>query len=81
MTTTAIQVNLSFIALGGSEISKKLAAYGALFAVPTAIAGIYGMNFKFMPELNWELGYPLILCVIFTLDLTLWLRFRKTGWI
>ena len=81
MTTTAIQVNLSFITLAESEVSKKLAAYGALFAVPTAIAGIYGMNFKFMPELNWELGYPLILCVIFILDFILWLRFRKTGWL
>jgi magnesium transporter len=81
MTTTAIQVNLSFIALGESEVSKKLAAYAALFAVPTAIAGIYGMNFKYMPELNSELGYPITLCIIFILDIILWLRFRKVGWL
>lgn len=81
MTTTAIQVNLSFIALGESEVSKKLTAYAALFAVPTAIAGIYGMNFKYMPELNSEWGYPITLFVIVVLDLILWLRFRKVGWI
>jgi magnesium transporter len=81
MTTTAIQVNLSFIALGESEVSKKLAAYAALFGVPTAIAGIYGMNFKYMPELNNEYGYPIVLGVIFVLDIVLWLRFKKVGWI
>ncbi len=81
MTTTAIQVNLSFIALAESEVSKKLAAYGALFAVPTAIAGIYGMNFKTMPELSWDFGYPFVLSIIVILDIGLWLRFRKTGWL
>jgi magnesium transporter len=81
MTTTAIQVNLSLIALGESEVTKKLASYGALFAFPTAIAGIYGMNFKFMPELSWELGYPFILSVILTGEIILWWRFRIAGWL
>lgn len=81
MSTTAIQVNLSLIALNESEISKKLASYAALFGVPTAIAGIYGMNFKYMPELDSKMGYPMVLGAIVILDVILWLRFRKVGWI
>jgi magnesium transporter len=81
MSTTAIQVNLSLISVSESEVTKKLASYGALFAVPTAIAGIYGMNFKFMPELDWIWGYPLTLALIVLADALLWLRFRKAKWL
>src|SRR3982751_3573746 len=56
--TTAIQVNLAMITIGESEVTKRLAAYAALVAVPTMIAGVYGMNFKHMPELDWLWGYP-----------------------
>ena len=56
---TAIAVNLSMIRLQENETMKRLAAYGALIAVPTLIAGIYGMNFHHMPELDWEYGYLL----------------------
>lgn len=80
MATTAIQVNLSMIALSESEVNKKLASYGALFAVPTAVAGIYGMNFKHMPELESQMGYPLVLGFIVLVDLFLFWRFRKAGW-
>ena len=59
MVTTAISVNLSLITLQENETTKRLAAYAALVAVPTMIAGIYGMNFKNMPELSWDFGYPL----------------------
>ena len=48
------------ITIGESEITKRLAAYAALVAVPTMIAGVYGMNFEHMPELKWQLGYPLV---------------------
>ncbi|HZN25540.1 MAG TPA: magnesium and cobalt transport protein CorA, partial [Burkholderiales bacterium] len=61
MVTTAISVNLSLINAHESETVKRLASYGALVAVPTMIAGIYGMNFEFMPELHWTLGYPIAL--------------------
>ena len=61
MVTTAITVNLSLIALAESETTKRLAAYAALVAVPTMLAGIYGMNFKHMPELDWHWGYPVAL--------------------
>ncbi len=81
ISTTAIQVNLSLISLSETEVTKKLASYGSLFAVPTAIAGIYGMNFKVMPELEWQWGYPLVLSVIVFADVLLWFRFKKTKWL
>lgn len=79
--TTAIQVNLAMITLAENEVTKKLASYAALFAVPTMIAGIYGMNFKAMPELSWEWGYPAALLVMLLADLLLWWRFKKARWL
>ena len=58
MLATAIQVNLGMISLNETEVTKKLAGWAAIIAVPTMIAGVYGMNFKNMPELEWEWGYP-----------------------
>ena len=55
--STAISVNLSMITLQENETMKRLAAYAALIAVPTMIAGVYGMNFDYMPELRWRYGY------------------------
>ena len=63
------------------EMTRALAAWAAILAVPTAIAGIYGMNFKFMPELEWRFGYPLIVGVIFVICMALWFRFRRIGWL
>ena len=81
MVITALSVNLSMITMGTGEITKRLAAYGALVAVPTLIAGVYGMNFKNMPELDWIWGYPVTLAIMVGLDGFLWLRFRKAGWL
>jgi magnesium transporter len=81
MVITALSVNLSMITLAENEVVKRLAAYGALVAVPTMIAGIYGMNFKHMPELDWWIGYPLALGMMLGLDAFLWAKFRKTGWL
>jgi magnesium transporter len=78
---TAIQVNLTMITISESEVTKRLAAYAALVAVPTMVAGIYGMNFKHMPELEWQFGYPLALAVMSGLDVYLWSRFRRAGWL
>jgi magnesium transporter len=78
---TAISVNLSMITLQENEVTKRLAAYAALVAVPTMIAGIYGMNFRHMPELDWTLGYPLALGAMFGIDAYLFYRFRKAGWL
>ena len=63
------------------QMTRQLAAWAAILAVPTAIAGIYGMNFKFMPELEWRYGYFILLGVIASICGGLWLRFRKIGWL
>jgi magnesium transporter len=78
---TAIQVTLSMVAIEENDISKKLAAYAAIFAVFTAFAGIWGMNFEFMPELKWKYGYPFALSTMAVVCGYLYRRFRKAGWL
>ncbi|MEO6091429.1 MAG: magnesium and cobalt transport protein CorA [Novosphingobium sp.] len=63
------------------EITRQLAAWAAILAVPTAIAGIYGMNFRFMPELTWRYGYFLVVGAMATVCTALWFRFRRIGWL
>ena len=63
------------------EVSRKFAGWAAILAVPTAIAGIYGMNFQDMPELQWEFGYPWALALIFGCAGLLFWQFRRAGWI
>jgi magnesium transporter len=62
-------------------ITRQLAAWAAILAVPTAIAGIYGMNFDVMPELRWEYGYYAIVGVMVTICLSLYVRFKRAGWL
>ncbi len=64
-----------------TAVSKKLASWLAIIAVPTAIAGLYGMNFKHMPELEWQYGYYMVLGVIAVSCATLFWRFRRAGWL
>ncbi len=78
---TAIQVNLSMVAINETEVSKRLAAWAAIFAVATAFAGIWGMNFKAMPELEWKYGYLMALTVMFSTCTYLYRRFKKSGWL
>ena len=81
MQATAISVNIALISLSEGEVTKRLAAWGALITVPTLIAGIYGMNFAHMPELQWAMGYPFALGLMFFVDLLLFLRLRRAKWI
>jgi magnesium transporter len=81
MVTTAVSASLSLITLQENEVTKRLAAYAALVAVPTLIAGIYGMNFEHMPEIQWEHGYPVSLISMVLIDLYLFYRFRKAKWL
>ena len=64
-----------------TEVTKKLAGWAALIAVPTAIAGIYGMNFKNMPELEWAYGYFIALGAMFGIDIALYVWFKKIRWL
>ena len=78
---TAIHANLALVTIEQSEISKRLAAWAAIFAAMTALAGIWGMNFRHMPELELTYGYPAALGAMLAVALLLYRRFRKGGWI
>jgi magnesium transporter len=78
---TAIQVALAMVSVSDNEVTKRLAAYAALVAVPTMIAGVYGMNFKHIPELDWLWGYPFTVAVMAGIDVFLFYKFRKAGWL
>jgi magnesium transporter len=78
---TAMTVNLSMVTIEQTDISKRLAAWAAIFAAVTALAGIWGMNFDFMPELNERWGYPAALGLMAaTAGILAW-RFRRSGWL
>jgi magnesium transporter len=62
-------------------VTKRLASYAALIAVPTLIVGVYGMNFTYMPELQWRFGYPVILGTMVLIDVWLFFRFRRAKWL
>lgn len=64
-----------------TEITRKLAAWAAILAVPTAVAGIYGMNFAFIPELKWAYGYFAVLAGIALACGALFMSFRRSGWL
>jgi magnesium transporter len=81
LLTTALEANLSLIAVSQNEAMKKLAAWAAIIAVPTMVAGIYGMNFRHMPELDWRFGYPLVMALTFGICSALYFGFRRSGWL
>lgn len=78
---SAMQVNLSMVTIEDNEVTKRLAAWAGMFAVPTAFAGIWGMNFQHMPELEWYYGYPFALFTIAGACAFLYYRFKKSGWL
>lgn len=78
---TAMTVNLSIVSMEQTDISKRLAAWAAIFAAVTALAGIWGMNFQFMPELNSPWGYPAALALMAVTATFVWWRFRRLGWL
>jgi magnesium transporter len=78
---TAIQVNLSMVTIEESEVTKRLAAWAAIVAVIPALAGIWGMNFSHMPDLNWKYGYPTALALMAGVCGFLYFRFRAAKWL
>lgn len=81
LLTTALEANLSLISVSQNEATKRLAAWAAIIAVPTAVAGIYGMNFSHMPELQWQYGYPFSLVLMVAACAGLYTGFKRTGWL
>src|SRR5919108_1444146 len=81
LLTTALEAHLSLMSVAQNDHMKRLAAWAAMIAVPTMIAGIYGMNFKHMPELNWSYGYHLSIVVMISACVALYVGFKRSGWL
>ena len=81
LLTTALEANLSLISVSQNEDTKRLAAWAAIIAVPTMVAGIYGMNFNVMPELTWRYGYPVSLGLMASACAALYIGFKRSGWL
>jgi len=81
LLTSALEAHLSLISVEQNEAMKRLAGWAAILAVPTMVAGVYGMNFDFMPELRWRFGYPGVLIVTLAICGFLYFRFKRSGWL
>jgi len=81
MLTTAMGVNLALVANSQNEVVKRLAGWGAILAIPTVVYSQYGMNFKWMPELQWQFGYPLAVAVTVTGCALVFRHLRRAGWV
>ncbi|HSE76093.1 MAG TPA: CorA family divalent cation transporter, partial [Dongiaceae bacterium] len=78
---TVVETKMLLSSTRQNEVMRMLAAWAAMLAVPTAIAGIYGMNFANMPELSWRYGYFIVLGAIVLICGLLYWRFKKAGWL
>lgn len=81
LLTAILQANLTQVGIQQNEDMRKISAWVAIAAVPTALAGIWGMNFEAMPELGWRWGYPLAIAAMIVICLTLYRAFKKAGWL
>jgi magnesium transporter len=81
LLTSALDANLAQITVRQNDDMRRISAWVAIAAVPTVIAGIYGMNFEHMPELKWTFGYPLVLVVLAMVCTFLYRYFKKVGWL
>jgi len=81
LLSSILQASLARTTLADNEDMRKISAWAGIIAIPTAIAGIYGMNFEFMPELRWRYGYPLVLVVIVIACVLLYRGFKRNGWL
>ena len=81
MLSLAMDTYMAMVNMGQNEVVRKLAAWAGILAVPTAVAGIYGMNFDFMPELHWKYAYFIVLFLIFAACGSLYYKFKKVNWL
>jgi magnesium transporter len=81
LLTSILSANLAQVTVRQNQDVRKISAIVAILAVPTAVAGIYGMNFEHMPELGWTFGYPLVLAVMASICFVLYHYFKRVGWL
>lgn len=81
LLSSILQAHLAQVTVADNKDMRKISAWAAIFAVPTAITGVYGMNFKYMPELHWQFGYPTVIAIIALMCFLLYRGFRRNGWL
>jgi magnesium transporter len=81
LLSNVLQANLTEVSVRQNDDMRRISAWVAIWAIPTLLAGIYGMNFKHLPELEWAFGYPLVLVVMALICLALYRGFRRSGWL
>jgi magnesium transporter len=81
LLSTALEANFSLISIGQSDVSRKFAGWAAIIAVPTMVAGFYGMNFKNVPDADWEYGFYAVIAATIGACLLLYFLFRRSGWL
>ncbi len=81
LLTNVLNAHLALVGAQQNEDMRKISAWAAVLAVPTMVAGIYGMNFNDMPELHWKFGYPLVVSIVAVMCVGLHRRFKKSGWL
>ncbi len=81
LLSNILTVNFTMVGIQQNDQTKRISAWAAIVIVPTLIAGVYGMNFDYMPELHWRLGYPFALTLMVLAALLLYLRFKRSGWL
>jgi magnesium transporter len=81
LLNTALEANFSLISIAQNDVSKKFAGWAAIIAVPTLVTGIYGMNFTFIPEVEWHFGFYAVLLFTIGVSVFLYYLFRRSGWL
>jgi magnesium transporter len=81
LLSNVLQANLTEVSVRQNDDMRRISAWVAIWAVPTLLAGIYGMNFRHLPELGWRFGYPVVLAVMALICLGLYRGFRRSGWL
>jgi magnesium transporter len=76
-----LQAYLTEVSVRQNDDMRRISAWVAIWAVPTLLAGIYGMNFRHLPELEWRFGYPLVLATMAVICVVLYRAFRRSGWL
>lgn len=81
MLMSAMQINLAMVSIGQNDVVRQLAGWGAILALPTVVFSLYGMNFKFMPELEWRYSYFVVVGATVAGCIWLYVKLKKTGWL
>jgi magnesium transporter len=81
LLSTALEANFSLISISQNDVSKKFAGWAAIIALPTMVAGFYGMNFRFIPEAEWEYGFYIVIALTILACGLLYYLLRRSGWL